>query len=236
MMNIDLIISSDDIKREKLDGKVVVVIDMLRATTVIITALKNGCSKVIPVVDIEEALELSRKQRDICILGGERKSLKIEGFDCANSPLEYTKEVVSGKTLIMTTSNGTRAINGSIGAEHILIGAMINGKAVSQRLLELNEDVIFVNAGTSGQFSMDDFICSGYIINCMIQSRKADLSDIAFTAAHIYNNHKDIKSYLENARHFNVLKKLGLEKDLQYCCSKDLTDLVPIYKDGVITV
>lgn len=235
MMNIDIIISSDDIREEKLYDKVVVVIDMLRATTVIITALKNNCSKVVPVVTVEEAIKLSKGNRENYILGGERRALKIEGFDCSNSPLEYTEEVVGSKTLIITTTNGTKAIHGSRAAEQIIIGGMINGRAVAEKLIEINKDVVFVNAGTYGQFSMDDFICSGYIINCILENSKAELSDIAVTAQHIYCNHKDITSYLQHARHFNVLKELGLEEDLKYCCSKDITDIVPIYKNGIIT-
>lgn len=235
MMDIDIIISSDDIKEEKIRNKVVVVIDMLRATTVITTAIKNGCSKIIPVVEVEEAIEISSCNRNSYILGGERRALKIEGFDCSNSPLEYSSETVNGKTLIITTTNGTRAIHGSSAAEHIIIGAMINGSAVANRLAELGKDVVFVNAGTYGQFSMDDFICSGYIIDCLLRRIKAELSDLAFTAQHIYCSHKDIESYLQHARHFNVLKGLGLEEDLKYCCSKDLTDIVPVYKNGVIT-
>jgi 2-phosphosulfolactate phosphatase len=234
MMNIDIIISSDDIREEKLYDKVVVVIDMLRATTVIITALKNNCSKVVPVVTVEEAIKLSEGNRENYVLGGERRALKIEGFDCSNSPLEYTEEVVGNKTLIITTTNGTKAIHGSKAAEQIIIGGMINGRAVAEKLIEINKDVVFVNAGTYGQFSMDDFICSGYIINCVLENSKAELSDIAFTAQHIYCNHKDITSYLQHARHFNVLKELGLEEDLKYCCSKDITDIVPIYKNGII--
>lgn len=234
MMNIDIIISSDDIREEKLYDKVVVVIDMLRATTVIITALKNNCSKVVPVVTVEEAIKLSEGNRENYILGGERRALKIDGFDCSNSPLEYTEEVVGNKTLIITTTNGTKAIHGSKAAEQIIIGGMINGRAVAEKLIEINKDVVFVNAGTYGQFSMDDFICSGYIINCILENNKAELSDIAFTAQHIYCNHKDITSYLQHARHFNVLKELGLEEDLKYCCSKDITDIVPIYKNGII--
>lgn len=236
MMNIDLIVSSDDINEEKIHGKVVVVIDMLRATTVIITALKNGCSKVVPVVTVEEALRLSEEDRESFILGGERRALKIEGFNCSNSPLEYSKEVVNNKTLIITTTNGTRAIHGSKSAEQIIIGAMINGRAVARKLIELDRDVVFVNAGTYGQFSMDDFICSGYIISCITENNSAELSDIAFTAQHIYHSHKDIESYLKHARHFNVLKELGLEDDLKYCCNKDLTDIVPVYRDGIITI
>ena len=233
-MKLDLIISADDIKKEKILGKTVVVIDMLRATSVIITAIDNGCRKVIPVLTINEALELSKVNRESFVLGGERNAIKIEGFDCSNSPIEFTKEALKDKTLIMSTTNGTRAINGSIGAKHILLGAIINAKAVAKKIIELGEDVVIVNAGTYGQFSMDDFICGGYIIHSILDEINVELSDICKTANYIYNNNKDIMSFLKLASHYNTLEKLGLLDDLEYCCKKDIINVVPEYRDGVI--
>jgi 2-phosphosulfolactate phosphatase len=233
-MKIDLIISADDIKENKIIGKVVVVIDMLRATTVITTAIKNGCKEVIPVVTIDEALELSKSNREEFILGGERRALKIEGFDCSNSPLDYTEEVISGKSFIITTSNGTRAINGCKNASKLLIGSLINAKAVAKKIVEFGEDVVIVNAGTLGQFSMDDFICSGYIIDCIKEIMDIELTDIAYTAHHVYKEHEDIISFIRNARHYKVIMELGLEKDLEYCCTKDITEVVPYYDNGII--
>lgn len=233
-MNIDIIISADDIKEEKILNKSAVIIDMLRATSVIATAVTNGVKKVIPVLTIEEALNIASDDRSEYILGGERKALKIDGFDCSNSPLEYKKEVVEGKTLVITTSNGTRAIKGSIKAQNILIGAVINAKAAAKKLIKLKNDVVLVNAGTYGQFSMDDFICSGYIIDCILSESTAELTDIAKTAHYIYNQNKDIKSFIKNASHYNRLKSLNLFDDLEYCSKKDITDIVPEYKNGVI--
>ena len=110
-MKIDIIISADYIRKDIIENKVVVVIDMLRATSVITTALMNGCKKVIPTLTIEEALKLKASIGEKeCILGGERKALKIDGFDLSNSPLEYTIEVVEGKTKIIKTNKGTRTL------------------------------------------------------------------------------------------------------------------------------
>lgn len=236
-MKIDLIISADDIKPEKIHGKSVVVIDMLRATSVITTAINNGCSSVIPVLTIDEALKVSSTDRDKYILGGERKALKIKGFDCANSPLEYKERLVKDKILVMTTSNGTRAIKGSIGAESILIGALINAKAVANKLLELDNDIEIVNAGTYGQFSIDDFICSGYIIDCLLKSEpNVELTDIAKTSHYIYTENKDINGFIQYASHYRRIKELKLEEDLKYCCTKDIINIVPEYRSGTIKV
>lgn len=233
-MKIDIIVSADDIKKEKIENKTVVVIDMLRATSVIITAMNNGCIGVIPVLTVEEAAGIVRNSKEGFMLGGERNALKIEGFHYSNSPLEYTRETIYGKTLVMTTTNGTKAIKGCIGASSILIGAMINAKAIAKKIIELNKDVVIVNAGTYGEFSIDDFLCSGYIIDCVLKEIKVELSDIAITSHYIYNNNEDIHSFIKYASHYKRITELGLKADLDYCCRKDIIDIVPEYKDGII--
>ena len=248
-MNIDLMISADDIKKERIKDKTVVVIDILRATSVIITAISNGCEAVIPVVSIEEALEIASKDRNKYVLGGERKALKIEGFDCSNSPLEYSKDKIGGKTVVLTTTNGTRAIKGSEGAANIFMGSFINGNAVAEKVVQLNKDVIFVNAGTTDRFSIDDFICSGYIIDCILKKiyrseniedklkendAEVQLFDIAKTAHYIYEKNTDILSFIKYARHYNRILELNLQEDLDYCIRKDITQVVPEYSEGII--
>lgn len=229
-MNIDVIISADHIKEEYLNNKIVVVIDMLRATSVIITALANKAKRVIPMLTVEEAFE---KQKEFLekgiepLLGGERRAVKIDGFDFTNSPLEYTEENVKGKNIILSTTNGTRAINLSLKAKKILIGAMINAEAVANSLSKEDTDIVFINSGTNGEFSMDDFICSGYIISLLCKKHTYNLSDISKTAKYIYESNTNILDYIKDARHYNILKELNLEKDLEYCCRKSIIDIVP---------
>lgn len=234
-MKLDIIISADDIKKEKILDRNAVVIDVLRATSVIITAIRNGAARVMPVVTVEDALELSRQDMENSVLGGERKAIKIEGFDCSNSPLEFTRDVVSGKNVIMTTTNGTKAINGCIEARRIFIGAIINADAVAKKISEEGVDTVFVNAGTYGQFSIDDFICSGYMISCVLKRRKdIVLTDIAKTALYIYENNKDIEGFIKYASHYQRIRELNLFDDLKYCIKKDIIDIVPEFKNGVI--
>lgn len=237
-MKIDIIISADDIKDSKIENKIVIVIDMFRATSVITTALSNGCKEVIPFLTIEETKEYADNlNRNQYILGGERNAVKIEGFDLSNSPLEYTKEVVKDKSVLMTTTNGTRTLTECGAAKRIFIAAMINAKAVAEKLTEINEDVVIVNAGTNGNFSMDDYICSGYIINEILNIRKnVELTDIAKTANMIYENNTDIISYVKEATHYSVMRSLGLDNDIEYCIKKDIIDIVPEYKDGKINI
>lgn len=234
-MKIDIIIAADYIDNKKVKDKAVLVIDMLRATSVIVTAIKNGCEAVIPVVTIEEAMKIANANKGEYLLGGERQAVKIENFNFSNSPLEYTVDKVKNKKLIMTTTNGTRAIKGCIGAKNIIIGAMINAKAAAHKLLQLNNDIIIVNAGTNGEFSIDDFICSGYIINLLKEEHEIQLSDIATTALYIYEQNKDIKNFIMLANHYKKIQQLGLFEDLEYCCQKDIIDVVPEFRDGIIT-
>ncbi|NLM34833.1 MAG: 2-phosphosulfolactate phosphatase family protein [Clostridiales bacterium] len=235
-MKVDIIISADYIEQDKIKGKNTLVIDMLRATSVITTAVMNGCRRVIPVLTVERALELAQLYKEDCILGGERKALKIQGFHCSNSPLEYTKELVKDRTLIISTTNGTRAIQGCKGADAIFIGCLLNGRASAERLAALEKDIVIVNAGTYGEFSMDDFICSGYIIKCLKDIVPIEMTDLAYTAYHTYNLHSDITSFICNGRHYNVLKDLGFTRDLEYCCQKDITRVVPYFNGEYITI
>ncbi|MBY6829027.1 2-phosphosulfolactate phosphatase, partial [Clostridium botulinum] len=166
---------------------------------------------------VEEAKDIAKNSKEDIILGGERNALKIDGFNFSNSPLEYTKKYVEGKTVVLSTTNGTRAINNSFNAKTILISALINSKATAKAIDKLNEDLIIINSGTNGQFSIDDFICSGYLIDCLYNIRKdLELSDIAKTAHYIYTNNKDIESFVKKATHYSRLKSLNLEKDLEY--------------------
>lgn len=237
-MNIDIIISGDDIKESKIENKIVIVIDMFRATSVIVTALNNGCTEVIPFLTIEETLKKAEEiKRENCILGGERKTVKIEGFDVSNSPLEYTKELVNKKSILMTTTNGTKTLTRCLKANKIFIAAMINGKAVAEKLFEIGEDIVIINSGTDGHFSMDDFICSGYIINeIMKKTSKLYLTDIAKTAHKIYKSNEDIISYVKDAMHYSIMKSLELDRDIAYCTKKSIIDIVPEYKNFKIEI
>lgn len=232
-MKIDIITAGSQVIPEMVKNTTVIVIDVLRATSVVITALKNGAKSVVPVTSVEEALD-TRKKLENVVLGGERKAQKIEGFDLSNSPEEYTSTAVYDKNVIITTTNGTQAISRSSAAAKVYIGALLNAKAVSEKAVKENSDIVIVNSGTNGHFSMDDFIASGAIIQDILDIAEYELTDVAKTALLIYRSHMDLKSYVDQAEHSKVLMSLGLEKDVHYCLQKDLFDIVPEYKHGII--
>lgn len=231
-MKIDVVISADYIKQEDLKEKSVVIIDVLRATSVITTALANGAKQVIPTLTVEEAFEKKKEIGESSLLAGERQAKKIDGFELSNSPLEFTKDKVRDKTIILSTTNGTRALTLASTGTRIFIASILNAKAVAKKLIEIGKDVVIINAGTNGNFSTDDFVCAGYIISEIEKFKKNDLTDIAKIAQEIYEKNTDIRSYVRNATHYGVLKSLNLESDVDFCCQKDIFEIVPEFENG----
>lgn len=231
-MNLKLWPTVDFINKEELKGKTVVVIDVLRATSVITTALYNGALDVTVKVEVEEALKLKNNET---LLGGERKALKIEGFDLSNSPLEYSREKVENKRIVLTTTNGTKTIHRAASADKIYIGSILNGKAVGELLAQEGKDTIIICAGTQGNFSLDDFICAGKIIHDVVNIKQIIMDDFAASAYMAYRDNKnDMISYIKMASHYKYLISLGLENDIKYCFTEDIIKLVPQAKNGVI--
>lgn len=235
-MKIDIILTAADIQPEKIKDKIVVIIDVLRATSVMITALANGAKAVYPYKDIESVLENSKKSKSF-VLGGERKGLKIEGFDFGNSPLEYTKEAVSGKDMFMTTSNGTRAIeNSANGSKKLFIAAFLNVESVAKKILEENNDTVIICSGTDNNFSLDDALCAGEIIRRVKEkNRDIQLTDISLAMKRLAVTSLGIEETLEGSKHFEYLKTIGFYGDMNHCFTMDMFDIVPEYKNGVIT-
>ncbi|WP_278538463.1 2-phosphosulfolactate phosphatase [Fusobacterium varium] len=235
-MKIDVILTAADIQPEKIKDKIVVIIDVLRATSVMITALANGAKAVYPYKDIESVLENSKKSKSF-VLGGERKGLKIEGFDFGNSPLEYTREAVEGKDMFMTTSNGTRAIeNSAYGSKKLFIAAFLNVESVAEKILKENDDTVIVCSGTDDNFSLDDALCAGEIIRRVKEKNKnVYLTDISLAMKKLAETSISIENTLEGSKHFEYLKTIGFYGDMNHCFTMDMFDIVPEYKNGVIT-
>lgn len=243
-MKIDLILTADDIKndakKELLKDKTVVVFDILRATSTIVTALANGCGEVVPFVTVEEAQSFSSGRQDV-ILGGERESILIPGFHLGNSPLEYIPERVEGKTVVITTTNGTKAIRGVAEDNgQVLIGSLLNSKAVARTIVELGKDVVMVCAGTRGKFSMEDTVAAGMVALELTEgtdgagiSFESDLAVAACRLGEFYRY--DPLKALYDSLHGQKLAAMGLSEDLAWCARLNQFDIVPIYREGRIT-
>lgn len=148
---------------EELAGDTVVVIDILRATTTINYAFAAGAESLIPCLDVSEARNLAKKQSGKVLLGGERGGQRIDGFDCGNSPAEYTTELVSGGTIIFTTTNGTKALSYTIAAERVLIGAFVNLSAIVAAVSNV-ESLHLLCAGTNGEITREDVLFAGAVV------------------------------------------------------------------------
>ena len=161
--------------------RIAVVIDVLRATSVMTTALDNGARSVLPVTTIEEAETVFKTSDPACTLkGGERHALKIDGFDFGNSPLEYKRPLVAGKDIIITTTNGTNAIRNVQKAEMMVLACLRNASAVVGFLIGKNKDVVIVCSGTEGKFSMDDGLCAGMLLHLLKEKTPVERDDLGF--------------------------------------------------------
>jgi len=233
MNDISLSLTAAQAKKSLIKGSTAVVIDVLRASSVIITALANGAEWVLPVAEVDEARKLKKEFTD-AILGGERDAVKLPGFNNGNSPFEYSREKVEGKGVILTTTNGTQALAQCKSAGEVLIGAFINLSALAERLLVSENPVHLLCAGTRGEFSMDDFLCAGAIISKLSAIKPTSLDDLGVLARSIWENKKgSIADALKDTKHYNTLLNRGFQKDLEYCLSLDLYTVVPTTYKGL---
>ena len=217
-------------------GKTVIVIDLLRATTSITTAVENGCRMVVPVVSVEEALICVEKfDKDEILLCGERGGVLIEGFDLANSPLEYSVDRVLDKVVITTTTNGTIAINAAKGAKNVIIACLRNAAFAAKAADRLKSDIVIICAGTQKKYSMDDILCAGAIVHHLKNLGEYGLCDLSITAQKLYEEAQgDIDKALLGTLHYEKMRALGFYDDLKFCFEQDVCDTVPVFVDGAI--
>lgn len=239
MKILDVFFSADSFQEDELRNKTVVVIDVLRASSTIVTALKNGAKGVIPVLDMGEASKIAQNvDSDNYLLCGEKDGKKIEGYNLGNSPLEYTPEVIAGKNLIFNTTNGTRAIKKSLGAANIYIASFLNLSAVAETLKREKHDIVLVCAGWKGRLSFEDMLLAGNLVHLLSEGPLDDTAtDGAKVALGIYEKYGDnILSGIHHSNHAMRLKDMIGSDDIDYCCQIDIYNHVPLLKEGIITV
>ena len=238
MKNLDVLFIPEEIKTEELTGKLVVVIDILRASSTIVTALVRGCSGFIPIFSPDQVEEKARQLgRGEVLLGGERGGRKIKGFNLGNSPREYKREIVKDKIIIFSTTNGVKTLEMAKSAYERVIGSLLNLSAVANYCADYKGDILLVGAGRKGQFSLEDSVCAGMLINFLKENfpeiyRETDAN---LTAQMLYKRFgKNILEMLIKSQHGQYLQKIGLEEDLIFCSQENIFNIVPILKDGMI--
>lgn len=211
--------------------EIVVVIDVLRATSAICSAFNNGVSALIPVPTIEEAKAYQEKGY---LVGAERKGQIVEGFDFGNSPYSYMKDELKGKEVVLSTTNGTKAINIAKDADTVVIGALSNLDALCNWLIEQDKNVLCLCSGWQDKFNLEDTICAGAIMEQLIATGNyTSDEDSSIAAKYLYLSAKDnYLGYLKSSSHRRRLKNLNLNEDIKYCLTPNQTDVIPILKNG----
>jgi len=196
-------------------------------------ALHYHCKEIIPVVEIEEALRLSENLgRENVLLCGEREGQKIAGFDLGNSPQEFTLAQVKGKTIIMTTSNGTAALAKVKGAQEVYIGSFVNLSAVLKHLERDSTAIAFLCSGKLGRFSLEDTVCAGMFIS-HLNHNAITLNDAARVGKMLYQKYsRQILKMLQDSEHGRFLTQLGMGEDLKIAAMVDSLNVVPTLKEG----
>jgi len=233
MNTVEVCFSTELFKVYEPKGKIVVVVDVLRATSVICTMMHNGVKEIIPVKTVEEAKEYKDKGY---LVVAERNGEKLDFADFGNSPFLFSKDVVDGKTLVYSTTNGTNAISVGKDADQVVVGAFLNFSAMVKYLKEQNKDVLILCSGWKGKFCIEDALLAGAISGSLIDS------GIFYTKCDSVNASMDLWSlakdtmdtYIEKIAQKHRLKKLGLDDVIDYCFTPDLTNIIPILKGSHI--
>lgn len=219
-------------------NSVVVIIDVLRATSTIAVALHNGAKCVIPVDSVNRCIELGKQIGGIT--AGERDGKVAEGLTYGNSPFEYPREFIEGKTLVFTTTNGTRLLQMALdkGAQEIVTGSFPNLTAACDYLLKMNKNVILGCAAWKDRVNMEDMLFAGAVIS-NVKKHCSISCDSSYIAETIYKKAGgDLFGFMKknSASHYQRLMRFGLEKDIRFCLTADVANVLPLYENGKLSV
>ena len=229
--HVEVCFAPGDYEYFKGKSEIVVVIDVLRATSAICAAFQNGIKSIIPVATIEEAREYQKKGY---LVGAERKGQIVDGFDFGNSPYSYMKEELKGKEVVLSTTNGTKALSIVSDAPIVVVGALNNLDALCEWLALQDKNVLCLCSGWQDKFNLEDTICAGAISDKLISTGKFKSDeDSSIAAKYLYLSAWDNPlGYLKSSSHRKRLKNLNLNEDIKYCLTPNKTNVIPILKNG----
>ena len=242
-MKLDVVFTPAGLASAEVQGRTAFVIDILRATTVMCAAMSHGAKAIIPVASTEEALRLAQTigSADL-LLAGERNCVRIPGFNLGNSPLEMIESAVRGKTLILTTTNGTKALLACQGAAGVYPAAAVNLTLAAERareVLERDGDLLVACAGRDGAFSLDDAYCAGRLVAAALGSRKPGrgMNDAAIAALDLVRRYGDgWERPLRYSRAGRELSRLGFRDDVAEAARQDAYPVLPIFHERRVTL
>ncbi|MCB0819889.1 MAG: 2-phosphosulfolactate phosphatase [Bacteroidetes bacterium] len=210
------------------ENAIVVAVDILRATSAICTAFEHGVKSMIPVAGLEEAFEYKRNGY---LVAAERNAVKQDGVDFGNSPLHYISPEIKGKTIVISTTNGTQAIEAAKGKATIVIGSFLNLSALAGWLSEQNRNILILCAGWKNKFNMEDSLFAGALANKLIESGEFEtLCDSTIAAGYLYERASDnMFEFLGRSSHRHRLKDLDLEEDIKFCLQQDIFTSIPVF-------
>jgi 2-phosphosulfolactate phosphatase len=239
-MKIDVYFTPLGLNAGDLAGRGVVVIDVLRATSSIVTALSAGAKAVVPAATSEEAVRLTANlEKDGIVLAGERRMVKIEGFGLGNSPREMTPEAVGGKTVYLATTNGTPALVAAQGGDPVLVAAALNFTAAAERARAVfaeRGDLVIMCAGREKQFALEDAYTAGRLVKAVKKgARKVTLNDAAQVSLDLAGQQGGWEDAFDASDAARQLIEVGLGDDVAYCAHPDRFHVVPVYADRRIT-
>ncbi len=229
MRSIDVCLSPDLMHLYPVREYAVVVVDILRATSCMTTALASGIESITPFAKLEDCLQMKSKGY---FTAGERDGKKVDGFDLGNSPFEYMVPELKGKKIAFTTTNGTQAIAKSDGAKEIIIGSFLNLTAVSDFLAQNNHNILVVCAGWKGRVNLEDTLFAGALVEKM-KALASPACDAPLAAQRLYVQAKtNMVEYLKDSSHVKRLARLNIHKDIEFCLTPDQYTVVPVLKNG----
>lgn len=223
MRKAEICFSPELIRLHTLEGKIVVVVDVFRATSTMVAALAHGVTEILPFGDLEQC---RLAQQDGFLIGGERNGITAPGFEMGNSPVAYLNNAHVGRRLAMTTTNGTQAIEKSKGADEILIGAFPNLQATVSYIQAQDKNVLVHCAGWKGHFNLEDSLYAGALVKALESTHAAE-DDGALAMKSLFEKEgHNLKGFLLLASHAKRLQNHGIERDIDFCLTMDLYDLV----------
>jgi 2-phosphosulfolactate phosphatase len=239
-VRLDVFFTPSHVKPVDTAGRLVAIVDVLRASTTVATALGNGAKTVIPLEGADEVISRSKEfSRSGVKLAGEQKMFPIAGFDLGNSPQDFTAEAVEGKTILITTTNGTRALLGVQGARDIVIASYVNFTAVLAMMkvaASSNTDIAIICAGEEGSFTLEDAACAGRYVRAIPKRASVVSNDAASASVLIEKRYgENIAKVFKESTHGQALQSAGFGDDLTAAAEVDAYSVVPIYQDRQIT-